>query len=120
MTNPAFDLSRLSLSDLDAELAERRFYDFIKASWRVLHPAQPFVDGWHIGAMAEHLEALVDGQIKNLLINIAVKMTKSIVASVDFPAWVWGPRRMPSTSWLYTSHSIKLASEHSLLCRRLI
>jgi hypothetical protein len=30
----------------------------------------PFVPGWHIDAIAEHLEAVTRGQIRNLLITI--------------------------------------------------
>ena len=120
MSSPAFDLTILSLSDLDADLSERRLYNFVRASWPILHPAEPFTDTWHIGAVSEHIQAVIEGQISNLLINIAPRMTKSIIASVDLAPWCWGPKNIPSLTFLYTSFAIHLATDHSVKSRRLI
>lgn len=105
---------------IDAKLAERKLADFVRASWPVLHPTEPFADGWHIDAVSEHLQAVITGQISNLLINIAPRMTKSVMASIDLPAWTWGPLNQPEMTFMYVSFSLNLASDHSVKCRRLI
>jgi len=37
--------------------AERSLYEFIRQMWPRMDPA-PFVDGWHIRVICEHLEAV--------------------------------------------------------------
>jgi predicted phage terminase large subunit-like protein len=120
MNNPAFSLPEFSLEDIDAKLAEKRLYDFTKASWPILHPQIALVQSWHLEAICLHLEAVAKGQINNLLITVAPRMTKSVIASINFPAWVWGPNNDPSFSFMYTSFAIHLASDHSTKCRTLI
>ncbi len=60
----------------------------------MLEPATPFVDGWCLDAMAEHLEAVNDGEILRLLINISPGSMKSLMVNVFWPAYEWGPRGM--------------------------
>ncbi len=44
----------------------RRLTGFIRHAWPVLEPGQPYVHEWHIDAIAEHLEAVMAGQITRL------------------------------------------------------
>lgn len=46
-----------SSSELRAERCRRSFAAFIAEAWPVIEPATPFVSGWHIEVIAEHLEA---------------------------------------------------------------
>ena len=96
----------------------RSLYEFIKGAWSVIEPSQPFVDGWHIGAIAEHLEAVRTGQIKNLLINIPPRHAKSTIVSVAYPAWLWNLN--PGHKFIFASHSAKLSKRDSIRCRGLI
>lgn len=91
---------------------------FIAAAWPVLEPATPFVPGWHIDAMAEHLEAVSRGEIRALVINVPPRHMKSLCVSVFWPVWSWTYR--PSTRWLYASYALSLSIRDSLKCRRLI
>src|SRR5437764_172753 len=43
---------------------------FVRYFWRILEPETPFVDGWVLWAMCEHLEAVTAGKITRLLINV--------------------------------------------------
>lgn len=94
-----------------------RFYDFIRDAWHIVEPA-PFVDGWHIGAMAEHLEAVILGQIQNLIINVPPRSSKSLLSSVLWPAWTWTFR--PEKRFLTASWDSGLSTEHSWRARLLI
>jgi predicted phage terminase large subunit-like protein len=118
MTEPAF--INPTLEELDAELSERSFHDFVRASWPILHPNTPFVDSWHIEAMCEHEQAVIDGQINNLLISVAPRHTKSLTGSVDLVPWTWGPHGLSAFSFMYVSFAIHLASDHSVKCRQVI
>lgn len=76
---------------------------FYRESWRVLEPRAEYVENWHIGAIAEHLEAVTAGQIKRLLINVPPGSMKSLAASVMWPAWEWGPKALMAMRYLTTS-----------------
>lgn len=123
-----FDLSALDrdalLRDLDRADCEESLYAFLKAAWRWIDPS-PFVEGWCIEAICEHLQAVVDGDIRRLIINVPPRCSKSSVCSVAFPAWVWAqrndsPTSGPSVPMMYGSHALNLALRDSVKCRRLI
>ena len=112
-------LTRPSLLDeIDRELAGRRLAEFVRQAWGVVEPSTPFVPGWHIDAIIEHLEAVSHGQIRNLLINVPPRHMKSLLVSVFWPAWEW--IRWPERRWLYSSYAATLSIRDSVKCRRLI
>lgn len=49
---------------------EKSLYKFTETMWEFVEPANPFIGNWHLEAIAEHLEAVTDGYITRLLINI--------------------------------------------------
>jgi hypothetical protein len=81
----------------------RTLHGFIEEFWYVLEPTAPFVTGWAIRAMCDHLEAVHYGHIQNLLINVPPGMMKSLLVSVFFQAWEWGPMGRPDLRYLATS-----------------
>jgi hypothetical protein len=106
------------LPELDRELATRRLSEFIRQAWHVVEPGTPFVPGWHLDAICEHLEAISRGDIRNLLITIPPRHMKSLAVSVFWPCWEW--IRWPQRRWLYASYAESLSIRDSLRCRRLI
>src|SRR4029450_486434 len=60
-------------------LGERSLKDFVVQAWPVVEPNTPFVDGWHLDAICDHLEACVDGRVRNLVINIPPRCMKSLL-----------------------------------------
>jgi len=89
-------------------------------AWHVLEPSQPYVHGWHIDALTEHLEAVTSGDITRLLINIPPGTMKSMLVSVLWPAWEWGPKDMPSMRYVGASHEQSLSIRDNLKMRRLV
>ena len=73
----------------EAERLRNDFGAFVRASWSVVDPAMPLIDNWHIDAIAEHLQAIAEEQIRFLMINIGPGYAKSVIASVQFSAWLW-------------------------------
>lgn len=99
-------------------------YAFLKGAWKYIDPS-PWKDGWPIEAVAEHLQAVADGEIKRLLINIPPRCGKSSLCSVAFPAWVWAqpfesPTAGPGVPFLSASYDIRLSLRDNVKCRRLI
>jgi phage terminase large subunit-like protein len=83
---------------------------FIREFWPLVDPHK-FSDNWHIGAIAEHLEGLVLGQIKDLVINCPPGHSKSLNVGVFFPAWLWTLE--PGAQLLYGSFDQSLLNNQS-------
>ena len=103
---------------------EDSLYAFLSGAWKYIDSAK-WVDGWPIEAVAEHLQAVVDGDIRRLIINIPPRCGKSSICSVAFPAWTWaqsqiGPTSGPQVSFLHASYGYNLSERDSEQCRRLI
>ena len=47
-----------SCDEIDRELAARSLREFVRQAWPIVEPSTPFVPGWHIDAIIEHLEAV--------------------------------------------------------------
>lgn len=120
MTHAALHFTHEDRLELERELYYRSLHEFVKAAWHVLEPGNPYVDGWHVGAICEHLEAISDGDFNRLLINIPPGTMKSTLTSVFWPAWEWGPLGQASTRVIGASHEQTLAVRDTLKMRRLI
>jgi predicted phage terminase large subunit-like protein len=107
-----------ALAKVERELAARSLYEFVVQAWPVVEPSTPFIEGFHIRAIVEHLEAVSRGQIRNLLINVPPRHMKSLLVSVFWPAWEW--LRNPHIRYLYSSYAASLSIRDSVKCRRLI
>jgi predicted phage terminase large subunit-like protein len=103
---------------IDKLIAEKSLHEFIKQAWKIVEPSTEMLDNWHIGLVCEHLEAVSAGQIRNLLVNIPPRTTKSMLISVFWPVWEWTTR--PQTRWMFSSFSMSLSTRDSLKCRRII
>jgi predicted phage terminase large subunit-like protein len=99
--------------------AEKSLFAFYRdIVWPAVEGDRPFVDNWHLHAIAEHLEAVSAGQIRRLLVNVPFRTSKSTLVSVAWPAWVW--LKTPSFQWLCGSYAENLAVRDSLKMRRVI
>jgi len=107
-----------TVDELDKHLAEEYLIHFERQAWGILEPAQDLVDGWHLEAITDHLEAVLRGEILRLIINIPPRFTKSLTTSVMFPAWSWIKR--PSLRFLCISYAESLSIRDSVKTRHLI
>ena len=99
-------MGKLTLRDVEAEIRQRAarrdadgiraiqaapggLYEFVQYFWPVLEPVTPFVGGWALEAMCVHLEAITNGHIQKLLINVPPGFMKSLLVDVFWPAWEW-------------------------------
>lgn len=108
------EVARLALK----EACEDSLFNFTKAHWRIIEPGRKFESNWHIEAICEHLEAVVNGDIRNLLINMPPRHMKSILVSVMLTPWVW--LKDPWKCFLYASYAEKFSVRDSIKTRLIL
>jgi len=106
-----------SSEELMHGIATRSFKWFVKLAWPQIDPA-PLVWNWHVEAVCDHLQAVTEGRIKRLIINIPPGHAKSMLVSVLWPAWVWV--RRPQWQVLCASYDVALSTRDSVKCRELM
>lgn len=52
--------------------------EFARAAWHILEPQTRYIHGWHLDAIAEHLEAVTDGRLNRLLVNVPPGSMKAL------------------------------------------
>lgn len=119
-------IERLARED---RIARREEYeDSLAAFYRVMFPMMdpaPFIGGWHLDAMADHLQAITRGEITRLLISVPPRFSKSLMVSVAWPAWSWCQGETsalagPHVKFIYASYSSRFSLRDSRKTRRLI
>jgi len=112
--------------DLIAKDAERirarcqTLAGFVREAWHILEPRAKYRHNWHIDAICAHLEAVTDGRINRLLINVPPGSSKSLLVSVMWQAWEWGPRGLSSMRYLTTSFNDGPVKRDTRKCRDLM
>lgn len=90
---------------------------FVKAAWQIVGNA-PYVDGWHVEVLCQHLEAATNYDIRLLLANFPPRHSKSVVVSQIWPAWVWC--RYPDRKFIFISYNTGLSNRDAGFMRTLI
>lgn len=94
------------------------FDEFVEQAWHIIEPGRPFVGGWHLDAICDHLTAVYNGDIKRLLVNMPPRHGKSSLISVLWSAWLL--LNNPSIRLLCASYALNLATRDNLKVRRII
>ncbi len=110
----------------EIELAGRHLVDFFRQAWGHID-GNSYVHGRHIDVTAEHLQAVNEGEIRRLILNIPPRYAKTSLACVCWPAWTWLRRhgcgteiQGPQVEFMYVSHKDDLAHKAQKTCQRLI
>ena len=104
----------LTPAEFDA-LTRSDFQIFAERVYAELNPGSTFLDNFHISKIIAALEAVRQGKITRLSINLPPRSLKSIIVSVAFPAWILG--HDPTKKILVASYGQELAEELSRACR---
>jgi predicted phage terminase large subunit-like protein len=102
---------------VERERCMRSFAYFVRRAWQYIDPA-PLIWGWHLDAMCAHLQAVTEGRIQRLVINIPPGHAKSMIVSVLWPAWSWAKR--PSWQVMTASYDDTLSTRDAVKTRTLI
>lgn len=113
-----------------AEKYKKSLFEFTVAAWEVLEPGTPLIMNWHISALCDAIQAVLDdwyeiriGKLKkarmqNLLINIPPGTMKSRILCVMTPAWMW--LRCPEWRCIVFSGSESISTRDSVYRRDLL
>ena len=121
------DLDR-SLLAISKAKCERSLVEFVRQAWHTIEPGDEYIHGWHIDFIAEHLEAITNGEelpggkpYNRLLINIPPGTMKSLIVNVFWPAWEWGPKNMAHLRYVCAAHKVEnLSARDSRRMRQMI
>ena len=113
--------------ELERRVCPKSLIQFTKSAWPIIDPSEVYLHNWHMDCIAEHLEAAAissknrqSDPVNRLLINVPPGTSKSSIASVYFPAWLWGPFGWPSARIIGASHQEPLATRDNRRSRMLI
>lgn len=107
-----------ALQKVRAELARRSLLEFTRQAWPILEPGVKMKEGWVLEAICEHLEAVARGDIKRLLINVPPGSSKSRLARVMFPLWMWTHK--PWARIIGASYALTLSERDSYYARTIV
>jgi hypothetical protein len=102
----------------DARVMRGSFEAFVRGAWATLEPGRELLWNWHLSVVCAYLEAVHDGRIRRLIVNIPPGSMKSLLVSVLFPAWKW--IHEPSCRFLCGSNEGTLATRDALRMRSLV
>lgn len=112
------ELARREEVERDREELPKSLREYTGKAFKIVEPGTPYIPNWHIDAICEHLEALVNGEIRNLLITMPPRHMKSLCSSVMLPTWVW--TKKPEFKFLFSAYAQTLSVRDALKSRRLI
>jgi phage terminase large subunit-like protein len=110
-------IARAVYTEMEAEWLRRDLRRFVAASWSLVDP-NPFVTSWELDAICDHLAYVTLGDIRNLMINVRPRSTKSMVGAVLWPTWWWSDA--PQMQFLAFSYAHPLALRDAIKMRELI
>jgi predicted phage terminase large subunit-like protein len=99
------------------------FFNFLQYFWNTIIP-EPLVLNWHMKYLCAELQLVGERVIArekseyDLIINIPPGTTKSTIATVMFPAWLW--LRDATIRTISGSYSADIAIEHAVKSRQIL
>lgn len=105
------------LDAIDKLMAERHLSDFVKQMWVTMDP-HDYVHGWHIDAICEHAEAVINLEILRLIVNVPPRHMKSLSLSVGLCPWAW--IKKPELQFVYFSYASTLSIRDGVKARRVL
>ena len=85
---------------------------FAMRAFQEVEPGTQYQWNWHLGCIAEFLEAAYRGEIKRLIINLPPRCLKSYLVARAFPAWVMG--KEASSKFIVASYGHQVAEQNSM------
>ncbi len=94
--------------------------EFTKQAWHIVEPATKLQWNWHLDALCDHIQALLEGRLakRNLLLLVPPGFTKSTTVSVMAPSWWW--INHPWWRAIFASGNDSVALCDSVKCRDII
>jgi phage terminase large subunit-like protein len=120
------EILQLEKLDAERELYENSLLAFFERAWREIDPAVLNIN-WHHEVICDKLELIALGEIRNCVINIPGRHTKSTLVNIILPSWIWCQPRNPDypligpqVKFLCVSYGATLSEEIALKQLRLV
>ena len=110
----------LDCVEIDKVLAKRSLVEFVRQAWHVVEPNEAYIHGPPVEAIAAHLQAVTEGEITRLLMEVPPGSMKSLLTNVFWFAWEWGPRGLSGYRHIGAANNMSLAVRDNTKARRLI
>src|SRR3954453_10399025 len=91
---------------------------FVEKCFATLEPGVPYLDNWHVHAIAHQLMRVWQGDTKRLIINVPPRAMKLAAVTIPFPASVMG--HDPRKRIMAISYATDLARKHATDFRAII
>ena len=108
----------LILTEIDKRNCEKSLEAFTRSAWHIIEPGTKLSWNWHFDVICEYLQAVQDGRINRLIINVPPGTAKSTLVSVMFPAWLW--IKDPTKRYLNITNEQGLALRDALKAKTII
>lgn len=105
------------VTDEDTLLMQDSFRAFVRGALSLFVPTDIHW-GFHIDAVCDHLQAVSDGEIQNLIINMPPRCLKSSIVSVCWLPWEW--IHNPKLRYMFTSYDLNLSMRDSVYTRNIL
>lgn len=122
MTKLANDIPSLtSMLEVMRHDARESYFKFFKVFWDTVVPGDDYVHNWHIEYLCDELQKVGQWVINrepkryDLIINVSPGESKSTLATVLFPCWLWA--NDDTTRIISSSYSADLSRGHASLSR---
>lgn len=86
--------------------ANNSLYEFVKMGWHIVENIA-FTEGRTPQVICDCLEAVSEGHIKKLIVNVPPGSTKSLIVQVFWPTWDWIEHN-PGRKWIFGSYDATL------------
>ena len=100
------------------DAARKSLAIFTQLAWPELNRGTGLIWGRHNDAVAEHLQAVTEGQIRKLIICIPPGCSKTTLAAQTWPVWEW--LNDPHYRWGFAAYGGDLSKRDSVKRRDLI
>lgn len=110
--------ARIELARRQSERGAESLREFMKIAWHRVEPETPYLSNWHLDCISDYLQAVHDGHITDLIINIPPRHGKSLTVCVFWPTWEWISK--PGLRYLFSSFSGSNTVRDTVYSRRLI
>jgi hypothetical protein len=113
----------LTIDDVKSQMCRNKLFFFLKEFWEVIIPDELFLN-WHLEYLCDEIQIICEGVIRgdktndDLVCNICPGTTKSTIASIIAPAWIW--TRKPDCVVLCNTISNTNATEFSQKFRDIV
>lgn len=120
-------MGKLGDDKKERDRCEKSLIEFFIRAWSEIgEPGRPEIN-WHHRVIADYLEAVARGEIRDMVINQPPRTSKSSLVNILWPAWLWaqpperhGPLMGPHVKFLSVSYGATLAEDMAVKSRRLI